>query len=190
MTRIGIIVGSTRPNRRGALVARWVSEHAQPRGDAEYEVVDLAEIALPILDEPEPAAMGTYHHSHTLAWSQTVAGFDGFVFVTPEYNHSVPAALKNAIDYLALMFEHRRRRQPQRRQMRIHQALVRAVVIHHRHPLADDRLQLVQVEEGLRFRVQAAGVDIRALVAGQRLQQVLAQRSEEPFHRALVAASA
>lgn len=100
MTRIGIIVGSTRPNRRGALVARWVFEHAQARGDAEYEVVDLAETGLPILDEPEPAAMGAYHHSHTLAWSQTVAGFDGFVFVTPEYNHSVPAALKNAIDYL------------------------------------------------------------------------------------------
>jgi NAD(P)H-dependent FMN reductase len=100
MTRIGIIVGSTRPNRRGGLIGTWVLDHAVARGDAEYEVLDLAEIGLPMLDEPEPAAMGSYHHRHTRAWSQTVSSFDGFVFVTPEYNHSFPAALKNAIDYL------------------------------------------------------------------------------------------
>jgi NAD(P)H-dependent FMN reductase len=100
MTRIGIIVGSTRPNRRGGLVGAWVFEHALARGDAEYELLDLTEIDLPMLDESEPAAMGSYHQAHTRAWSQTVASFDGFVFVTPEYNHSIPGALKNAIDYL------------------------------------------------------------------------------------------
>jgi NAD(P)H-dependent FMN reductase len=100
MTRIGIIVGSTRPNRRGATIGGWVLERALARADADYELLDLAEIALPMLDEPEPAAMGTYHHPHTRTWSQTVSSLDGFVFVTPEYNHSFPGALKNAIDYL------------------------------------------------------------------------------------------
>ena len=105
MTRIAIIVGSTRPNRRGETVARWVAEVAQrhPRvvaGDAGFEVVDLAEYALPLLDEPVPAIFGDYRHLHTTRWAAAIDSFDGFVFVTPEYNHSVPAALKNAIDFL------------------------------------------------------------------------------------------
>jgi NAD(P)H-dependent FMN reductase len=104
VTRIAIIVGSTRPRRRAGLVAGWVAEAAgrlQPGGgDTIFEVVDLAGFALPLLDEPAPAAIGEYANAHTREWARTIAGYDGFVFVTPEYNHSVPAALKNAIDYL------------------------------------------------------------------------------------------
>lgn len=98
--KIAVIVGSTRPGRNGEQVARWVLEHARQRTDATYELVDLAEVDLPLLDEAMPPAMGQYAHEHTRAWATTIAGFDGFVIVTPEYNHSVPAALKNALDYL------------------------------------------------------------------------------------------
>jgi NAD(P)H-dependent FMN reductase len=101
MTRIAIIVGSTRPRRRAASVARWVAEVARDEGpDATFDVVDLADLDLPLLDEPVPAAIGRYDHEHTKRWAATVARYDGFVFVVPEYNHSYPAVVKNAIDYL------------------------------------------------------------------------------------------
>lgn len=104
MIRIAIVVGSTRPGRRGDQVASWVHEAAtaRPSGrtNVQYEVVDLAVMGLPLLDEPVPAALGGYRHEHTRRWSELIASFDGFVFVTPEYNHAMPAALKNAIDYL------------------------------------------------------------------------------------------
>jgi len=101
MTRIGIVVGSTRPGRRGENVARWMHAIAAERRDATFELVDIAEYGLPLLDEPTPAAMGPpYVHEHTRRWAATIASFDGFVFVTPEYNHSMCAALKNAIDFL------------------------------------------------------------------------------------------
>lgn len=99
--RIGIVVGSTRPGRRGLEVARWVLRCAQSRPPAaRYELIDLAEVGLPLLDEPRPAAFGEYRHEHTVRWSRSVDVLDAFVFVTPEYNHSTSAALKNAIDYL------------------------------------------------------------------------------------------
>jgi NAD(P)H-dependent FMN reductase len=98
--RIGIIVGSTRPGRVGDQVARWVLERAEPRGDAEYELVDLADVELPHLDEALPPSLGQYANAHTRAWAEKVASFDGFVFVTPEYNHSTSGALKNAIDFV------------------------------------------------------------------------------------------
>ncbi len=100
MLRIGIIVGSTRPGRKAEDVARWVHALAARRGDAEYELVDLLDQRLPVLDEPAPAAYGKYQQPHTLAWAARIASFDGFVFVTPEYNHATSGALKNAIDYL------------------------------------------------------------------------------------------
>ncbi|MFI5487094.1 NADPH-dependent FMN reductase [Micromonospora echinaurantiaca] len=104
-TRIGLIVGSTRPGRRGGAVAQWAgqvaSRHPAVRaGAAEVEVIDLAEQALPLLDEPVPAMFGDYRQPHTRRWSAVVAACDAFVFVTPEYNHSIPAVLKNAVDYL------------------------------------------------------------------------------------------
>ena len=100
MTRIGIILGSTRPNRNGEQVARWVYNIASSRSDAEFELVDLRDYPLPHLDEPLPPSMGQYQNDHTKAWADKIASFDGFVIVTPEYNHGTSGVLKNAIDYL------------------------------------------------------------------------------------------
>ena len=100
MTRIGIILGSTRPNRNGEQVAKWVYDIASQRNDAEFELVDLRDYPLPHLDEPLPPSMGQYQNEHTKQWADKIASFDGFVFVTPEYNHSTSGVLKNAIDYL------------------------------------------------------------------------------------------
>jgi NAD(P)H-dependent FMN reductase len=100
MTRIGIILGSTRPNRNGEQVARWVLDVAAGRYDAEFEFVDLRDYPLPHLDEPLPASLGQYQNEHTKQWADKIASFDGFVIVTPEYNHSTSGVLKNAIDYL------------------------------------------------------------------------------------------
>ncbi|MGW3892686.1 NADPH-dependent FMN reductase [Micromonospora chokoriensis] len=112
MIRIAVIVGSTRPGRRGESVANWVADTAAALpavvdGRAAVELVDLAAFDLPMLDEPVPAAFGSYAHDHTRRWADTVAGFDGFVFVTPEYNHSIPASLKNAIDFLYAEWHHK-----------------------------------------------------------------------------------
>lgn len=100
MIRIGIIIGSTRPGRVGESVGRWVYEHASKRKDAEFQLVDLKEYNLPLLDEPVPPSMGKYSNEHTKRWAAKIAEFDAFIFVTPEYNHSTCGALKNAIDYL------------------------------------------------------------------------------------------
>jgi len=100
MVHVGIIVGSTRPGRKAEAVARWVHEIAKKRSDASFEVVDIADFKLPLLDEPLPPMMGQYSHPHTRAWAAKIAGFDAFIFVTPEYNHSTSGALKNALDYL------------------------------------------------------------------------------------------
>jgi len=98
--RVGIILGSTRPGRVGESVARWVLELAKRRTDAEFELVDLAEFHLPLLDEPIPAGAHRYSKDHTKAWAEKVGSFDAFVFVTPEYNHGPPASLKNALDFV------------------------------------------------------------------------------------------
>src|SRR5437870_10814641 len=100
MIRIAVIIGSTRPGRKGEDVAKWVYEIAQKRSDADFELVDVKDFNLPLLDEPMSPIMGQYTHQHTKAWSAKIASFDAFVFVTPEYNHATSGALKNAIDYL------------------------------------------------------------------------------------------
>ncbi|MFI6868846.1 NADPH-dependent FMN reductase [Nocardia sp. NPDC050406] len=100
MTRIGIILGSTRPNRKGPQIAQWVLETAARRGDAEFELIDLRDHPLPHLDEPAPPLFGPSSHAHTRAWAERIAAFDGFVIVTPEYNGGVPGVLKNAIDHV------------------------------------------------------------------------------------------
>ena len=97
--KIGIILGSTRPGRKGDQVAKWVLEQAESR-DASYELVDLADFNLPHLDEAITASQGKYENEHTKAWAAAIAQYDGFVFVTPEYNHSTSGALKNAIDFI------------------------------------------------------------------------------------------
>jgi NAD(P)H-dependent FMN reductase len=100
MIRIGIIIGSTRPGRICPTVAQWVHEHASRRRDAEFALVDPADFDLPLLDEPVPPSMGQYSKPHTRAWAEEIAGYDAFIFVTPEYNHGPSGALKNAIDFL------------------------------------------------------------------------------------------
>jgi NAD(P)H-dependent FMN reductase len=81
-------------------VAKWVLEIASRRDDAEFELIDLRDYPLPHLDEPMPPSMGGYSHDHTNQWAERIASFDGFVMVTPEYNHGTSGVLKNAIDYL------------------------------------------------------------------------------------------
>jgi NAD(P)H-dependent FMN reductase len=100
MLKIAIIIGSTRPNRNGEAVAKWAWEIARKRSDAEFELVDIRDFNLPLLDEPVSPMMGQYSKEHTKRWSAKIAAFDAYVFVTPEYNHATSGALKNAIDFL------------------------------------------------------------------------------------------
>ncbi|HZM67967.1 MAG TPA: NAD(P)H-dependent oxidoreductase [Nakamurella sp.] len=100
MTKIAIILGSTRHGRNGAAVARWFYELAVRRTDAEFELVDQLDDELPLLDETWPPSLGMYQHAHTKRWAAKVAEFDGYVFVTAEYNLGIRGALKNAIDFV------------------------------------------------------------------------------------------
>lgn len=100
MMKIAVVTGSTRPGRNNEAVARWVHGIAKTRTDAEFELVDIADYKLPLLDEPVPASMGQYKHEHTKRWAAKIGSFDGYVFVTPEYNHGISGALKNAIDFV------------------------------------------------------------------------------------------
>ena len=97
MLRIAIIIGSTRPGRKAEAVAKWVYEIAQKRTDAEFELVDIKDFNLPLLDEPMPPIMGQYSKPHTKAWAAKIGSFDGFVFVMPEYNHGISGALKTRL---------------------------------------------------------------------------------------------
>lgn len=96
--RTAIVVGSTRPYRQGPAIAEWVA--AAPAPGLALEIVDLAELDLPLLEEPAPAITQRYEQSSTRRFSRLIAGFDAFVLVTPEYNHSTSGALKNALDHL------------------------------------------------------------------------------------------
>jgi NAD(P)H-dependent FMN reductase len=98
--KIAIILGSTRPGRNGKAVADWVLAKASGRTGADYELIDLADYPLPHMDEAIPPSVGQYAGEHTKAWAATIGVYDGFIFVTPEYNHSTSGVLKNAIDYL------------------------------------------------------------------------------------------
>jgi NAD(P)H-dependent FMN reductase len=98
--KIAIITGSTRPGRHSETIAKWVLEKASQRNDVEFELVDIASYNLPMYDEPIPPIRGSYVHEHSKIWSEKISSFDGYVFVTPEYNHSTSGALKNAIDFL------------------------------------------------------------------------------------------
>lgn len=100
MMKIKIIAGSTRPGRFNIQPANWIYNIAKERKDAEVELLDLAEINLPLLDEPIPPSQGKYSKEHTKKWADKIREADGFIIVSPEYNHGIPAALKNAIDFL------------------------------------------------------------------------------------------
>lgn len=95
-----IIICSTRPGRVGAPIATWFFEHAKARDEFDVELIDLAEVNLPLLDEPHHPRLRDYVHEHTRQWSAIVARADAFVFVIPEYNYSINGATKNAIDFL------------------------------------------------------------------------------------------
>lgn len=98
--RVAIILGSTRPGRNGEAVSQWIYDIAKTRKDADFELIDILNYNLPLLDEPIPPLMGQYTKDHTKRWAAVINSFDAFVFVTPEYNHGIPGALKNAIDFL------------------------------------------------------------------------------------------
>jgi NAD(P)H-dependent FMN reductase len=111
--RIALIVGSTRPGRKGSTVGRWVHDHALQRDDVpgkvDFDLIELEDFDLPLLDEPTipAAADGEYEVPQTRAWSDRIVQYDGYVFVTPEYNHGVPAAMKNAVDVLGPEWAHK-----------------------------------------------------------------------------------
>lgn len=107
MPQLLIIIGSTRPGRAGLPIAQWFTERARAHGIFEVGVADLAEIRLPLMDEPAHPRLQQYTHDHTKAWSTVVAASDAFVFVTPEYNYGYTAPLKNAIDYLHTEWKHK-----------------------------------------------------------------------------------
>jgi NAD(P)H-dependent FMN reductase len=107
MVNIKLIIGSTRPGRFGIQPANWLMELAKDRTDAKFELIDLEEVALPFLDEPQSAMTGVYENDHTKVWSTRIAEADGFVMISPEYNHSYSPSLKNAIDYLYAEWLHK-----------------------------------------------------------------------------------
>lgn len=105
--RLMVIIGSTRPGRVGPAVANWFARRVEEDGRFELDLVDLAELALPFMDEPNHPRLQKYTHPHTIAWAARVEAADAVVFVTPEYNHGFPAPLKNAIDYLQIEWGHK-----------------------------------------------------------------------------------
>jgi NAD(P)H-dependent FMN reductase len=100
MPRLQIIIASTRPGRVGLPVSRWFEARAREHAAFDVEVVDLLELDLPFMDEPNHPRLAQYTHQHTKDWSAAVQAADAFVFVTPEYNYGFTAPLKNAIDFL------------------------------------------------------------------------------------------
>jgi len=100
MLKVAIITGSTRPGQNGKAVSQWIFDLAKVREDADFEIIDIADHNLPLLDEPIPPLIGPYTKVHTKRWASKIKTFDAFVFVTAEYNHGIPGALKNAIDFL------------------------------------------------------------------------------------------
>lgn len=100
MATLTVIIGSIRPGRAGLPIGNWFADRARQHGGFDVEVADLAQIGLPLFDEPHHPRLGTYLHEHTKAWSALIDRSDAVVFVTPEYNYGYPATVKNAIDYL------------------------------------------------------------------------------------------
>ena len=102
-----IIIASTRPGRVGPSVASWIHQRAIAHGGFDVELIDLAEVNLPMFDEPNHPRLHQYVHQHTKDWSATIDRADAFIFVIPEYNYGFNAAIKNAIDYLNAEWKHK-----------------------------------------------------------------------------------
>src|ERR1700677_2538864 len=98
--RVAVIIGSTRPARICPGIARWSRQALNEDSPLRYDVIDLADVGLPFLDEPLKPALRDYEHEHTKAWASLIIGYQGFVFVFPQYNWGYPAPLKNALDFL------------------------------------------------------------------------------------------
>ena len=107
LPRIAVVTGSTRPGRINNSVADWAMAELAGRSDAVFELVDINDFNLPLLDEPAPAAYQSYQNEHTTAWSEKIAAFDGFIFVANEYNHTVGPALTNALSFLNVEFNNK-----------------------------------------------------------------------------------
>jgi NAD(P)H-dependent FMN reductase len=105
--KLNVIIGSTRPGRVGPSIASWFHEHASGHGAFEAVLVDLADFALPVYDEPKHPRLRDYTHEHTKRWSKSVASADAYVFVTPEYNYVAAPALINALTYVSLEWNHK-----------------------------------------------------------------------------------
>ena len=101
MYNLKIITSTVRPGRKGPMVAAWIAEKAKQNGNFNVEVLDLGEINLPMMNEPNHPMMRKYEHEHTKAWSAKIDEADAFIFVTAEYDYNYPAPLRNAIEYLA-----------------------------------------------------------------------------------------
>jgi NAD(P)H-dependent FMN reductase len=102
-----IIIASTRPGRVGPSVASWIYDRAVAHGGFDVELIDLAEVNLPMYDEPKHPRLRQYEHQHTKDWSATIDRADAYIFVIPEYNYGFNAAVKNAIDYLHHEWQHK-----------------------------------------------------------------------------------
>lgn len=107
MLSLKIIVASTRPGRKGPAIAQWLQQHAEAHKGFAIEMLDLATINLPFMDEPEHPRFKKYHHAHTKQWSATIDSADAFLIVMPEYNYGFTAPLKNALDYLFQEWAHK-----------------------------------------------------------------------------------
>ena len=107
MLDIAIIPGTSRPQALNPQIVAWVEQQLAGRSDVRAEVVDFGDFDLPLLDETVPAGAKMYANEHTRAWSGQLERFDAFIIVTPEYNHSIPGSLKNALDFVATEFNHK-----------------------------------------------------------------------------------
>lgn len=107
MPNIKIILGSNRSTRFATQPGQWLLQQGKKLSGAQFELIDLAQVNLPFLDEPIPAMHNKYQNEHTKAWSAMIDEADGFVFVVPEYNHGVTPVLKNALDYLYREWRHK-----------------------------------------------------------------------------------
>ena len=107
MPILTVIIGSTRPGRAGLPIAQWFVGAAKEHGGFEVQVADLAQLDLPMLDEPDHPRLRRYRHDHTKEWSQIVESSDAFVLVTAEYNYGYPAPVKNALDYLSQEWQYK-----------------------------------------------------------------------------------
>jgi NAD(P)H-dependent FMN reductase len=107
MLNIAIIPGTSRPQALNPQIVNWVEQQLSTNDDVRAEVVDFGTFDLPLLDEVVPAGAKMYANDHTKAWGAKLEEFDAFIFVTPEYNHSISGSLKNALDFVATEFNHK-----------------------------------------------------------------------------------